>query len=137
MDRFGTAVNCIDGRAQTPVNDWMRLHCNVSYVDMITTPGAEAVLSNGHKERAESIERKVRLSIGVHFSEIVAVVGHFDCAANGCEREERLEMILDAVETVRSWGLGVRIIGLYVNELWSVEVVSDSGQQEKEIRSYL
>ena len=137
LDRFGTAVNCIDGRAQTPVTDWMRLNCNIAFVDMITTPGAEQVLCEGPNERASRIEKKVRLSVVRHLSETVAVAGHYDCAANGCDREEKLVMILDAVETVKSWGLGVRVIGLYVNEWGSVEVISDSGGAKDDLRSFL
>lgn len=137
LDKFGTAVNCIDGRAQTPVTDWMRLNCNIAFVDMITTPGAEQALCGGPNDRATRIEQKVRLSVGKHLSETVAVAGHFDCAANGCDLEAKLAMILDAVETVKSWGLGVRVIGLYVNEWGSVEVISDSGGTKNELRSYL
>ena len=40
-DKFATAITCIDGRVQQPIVDWMKLHTNVHYVDLITEPGPD------------------------------------------------------------------------------------------------
>ncbi|MFC1892716.1 carbonic anhydrase [Chloroflexota bacterium] len=44
---FATAINCIDGRVQVPVIDWLRRQYGADYVDMITGPGPERFLAEG------------------------------------------------------------------------------------------
>lgn len=63
--RFATAINCIDGRVQTPVLDWMKLHLNVDYVDLITEPGPDEVIA-ARRDAASEIYKKVRFSVRVH-----------------------------------------------------------------------
>lgn len=137
LDTFGTVVNCIDGRAQQPASDWIKLHCNVKFVDAITTPGAECALSGSDRDRAFRIQKKVKLSVERHMSSVVAVVGHHDCAANPCTAAECTEQIRRAVRTVTGWKLGTRIVGLYVNEWNSCDVVYDSDEEFPPMRSYL
>jgi len=43
---FGTAINCMDGRVQTPIADWVKMHFSVTWVDMITEAGADGILAN-------------------------------------------------------------------------------------------
>jgi hypothetical protein len=43
--RFGTAINCIDGRTQQVVIDHMKQNYNIDGVDMVTFPGADGLLS--------------------------------------------------------------------------------------------
>ena len=45
--KFGTAINCIDGRTQEPVIDFMKQKYNIDGVDMVTFPGVDGVISNG------------------------------------------------------------------------------------------
>ena len=137
MDTFGTAINCIDGRAQTPVTEWIRLHCNLKYVDMITTPGADQALSSGSGDRVERVRRKVRLSVERHLSPVVAVAGHFDCLANPCEFDKRRDQIIRSAGVVSSWKFGVRVLGLYVNEWGSVDVICDTDAEQSVLRSFL
>jgi Putative carbonic anhydrase len=33
--KFGTAINCMDGRVQEPVINWMKVRYGLDYVDMI------------------------------------------------------------------------------------------------------
>lgn len=62
QQRFATAINCIDGRAQVPALDWIKLHCNVHFVDLITEPGADKVLTEGPAETIAAIRRKAEFS---------------------------------------------------------------------------
>ncbi|HUF04328.1 MAG TPA: carbonic anhydrase [Aridibacter sp.] len=137
VDTFGTAINCIDGRAQHPVSEWVRLHANVKYVDVITTPGADGVLSQFKTDRARLMRDEVILSVGRHQSAIVAVAGHFDCLANPCDFEVRKDHILAGAERVKRWDLGVRVVGLYVNEWSSVDVICDTDKDFPQMRSWL
>jgi hypothetical protein len=122
---FATVVNCIDGRAQGPVSDWIKINCQASFVDTITTPGPDKLLSSGPHSKVEHVREAVAVSVNAHKSQAVVVAGHYDCAANPASADEHKRQIRAAAEVVRSWGLPVRIAGLWVNEWWQVEVVLD------------
>src|SRR5690606_33072319 len=53
---FVTAINCIDGRAQDPVAEWMRDRFSVRYVDTITEAGADGILANGREAALELVK---------------------------------------------------------------------------------
>jgi hypothetical protein len=122
---FATVVNCIDGRAQGPVSDWIKIHCQASFVDTITTPGPDKLLSSGPHSKVDHVREAVEVSVNAHKSSAVVVAGHFDCAANKVSDDEHKEQVRAAAAVVRSWGLPVRVAGLWVNEWWQVEVVVD------------
>jgi hypothetical protein len=118
---FATAINCIDGRAQIPVIDWLRRQYGVDYVDMITEPGPERLLAEAKDLTAcASIRRRLEISINRHNSNLVAIAGHHDCAGNPVDRETKLEQIFIAIKTVESWNFKVRVIGIWVDENWEV-----------------
>jgi carbonic anhydrase len=128
--KFATAITCIDGRVQQPISDWMKLHTNVDHVDLVTEPGPDKVLSAGPSNLLEDIIRRARFSILHHQSPVVAVTGHHDCAANDADREEHIEQILEGVRVVLAHQLNVRILGLWLNEWNSVELVWDTQTRE-------
>ncbi len=121
--RFGTAINCIDGRAQDPVREWLLANYSLDYVDMVTEPGADKLLFARVPEGIQAIKSKVLVSVESHQSSVVAVVGHHDCAANPVPEKEHLRQIDSAALLVRSWGLPVVVVGLWVNENWEAELV--------------
>lgn len=122
--RFATALNCIDGRTQIPVIKWLKESFDVDYVDLITEPGMDKVLSQGQWVEIERLRENVIISITAHDSNVVAVVGHYDCAANPVSNCEHFKDISASTYEVKSWGLSVTVIGLWVDELWHVHVVS-------------
>ena len=136
MDTFGTAITCIDGRVQQPVSDWVRLHANVRYVDLITEPGPDREMSGGATEVTSEIVRKVRFSITHHGSNIIALTGHDTCAANPVSKEEHFKQIIEGVRLLISYELPARIVGLWVNEWGSVDLVWDM-REHGSITSYL
>jgi hypothetical protein len=122
--KFATAINCIDGRVQLPVIEWMRKKYKVDYVDMITEPGPDKILAeNKETILIESIKRKLKISITKHNSKLVAIIGHYDCAANPVEKEVHLNQIWKSIELVKSWDLGIKIVGLYIDENWKVKEI--------------
>jgi hypothetical protein len=131
MDTFATAITCIDGRVQQPVADWVRLHANVRYVDLITELGPDKALSEGNTEVIAEIVRKAWFSITHHGSSIVALSGHDTCAANPVSKEEHFEQIIEGVRVLISYELPVRIVGLWVNEWGSVDLVWDTKERER------
>ena len=122
--RFGTAINCIDGRTQEPVIDFMKQKYNIDGVDMVTFPGVDGVISN--RENSDEIaflRNAVSISIEKHRSRIIAVVGHFDCAGNPGNREHHYEHIQSAVHEVSSWRFHAQVVGFYVNDKKQIEEV--------------
>jgi Putative carbonic anhydrase len=122
---FATAINCIDGRVQRPVSDWVKIYAHADSIDAVTMPGPDKVLASGASPKAELIRENVGVSVSAHASAVVAIAGHHECAAFPASREEHFAAIRQAMKVVASWGYPVRVIGLYVNEQGLVEEVSD------------
>jgi hypothetical protein len=118
---FATAINCMDGRVQIPVTDWLKDVSRADYVDMITEPGADKLLAEGSLSARESLRQKVLISVNVHGSRVVAVAGHHDCAGNPVSRDTHLNQIRKGMANITTWNLDVEVIGLWVNEQWEVE----------------
>lgn len=122
--KFATAINCIDGRTQTPVIEFMKKKFGVDFIDMITTPGPNKLLAEDKNSfLIETIKNGVEISVNKHYSALVAVVGHYDCAANPTDKENHIEQILKAIKKVESWNLNVQIIGLWIDANWEVHQV--------------
>jgi hypothetical protein len=122
--RFGTAINCIDGRTQEVVIDHMKQKYNINGVDMVTFPGADGIFSSGDRSEAIAlIRRAVSISIEKHGSQIIAVVGHYDCAGNPGDREYHYIHLRRAMHEVSAWNLHAQVIGLYVNDKREIEEV--------------
>ncbi len=119
--KFATSVSCIDGRIQIPLTNWIKENYSVDYVDTITEPGDDKNIAKD--SIIESIKTKARISIHAHKSELIVFSGHYNCAANPVSDEEHIEMIKKGVEVISSWNLGVKVIGVYVDDSWSVNPV--------------
>jgi hypothetical protein len=122
--RFGTVINCMDGRVQDPVSRWLKERYQLTHVDVITEPGPGKILAGGPSETVEAIKKKVRISLEAHRSNVIAIAAHHDCAGNPVNPAKQFEEINQAVGVIRRWGHAATIVGLWVNEKWEVEVVS-------------
>lgn len=125
--KFGTAINCIDGRVQLPVIKWITQKYNLDYVDMITKPGPDLVVSDPHHKKIESVRTRVEVSVNKHGSKIVFITGHHDCAGNPVSKQIHLQQIEKSLETIKSWKIpGVeKIVGLWLDENWQVEKIKE------------
>lgn len=123
MAVFAASINCIDGRVQGPISEWIKENHNIEFVDVVSEPGCDLTLSDS-SDVESSLKAKVEISINAHKSKLVFVSGHHECAANPVSKEEHIEHIKKAMERVNSWNLPVQVIGLWVNDSWSVEQVS-------------
>jgi carbonic anhydrase len=120
---FGTAINCMDGRTQLPVAQWLKDTFHLDYVDTITEPGADKLVATGEAAELARLLAKVRISVQKHGSRIIAVVGHDDCAGNPVCYADHCAQTEQAMQVIHAWGLGVKVIGLWVNADWQVEVL--------------
>jgi carbonic anhydrase len=123
--KFATVITCMDGRVQEPVSSWMKKHLKVDFIDTITEPGPDKFVTQGNKRQLESLNKKLGISISLHHSSNVAVVAHHDCGGNPVSKEEHLKQLADAVDLLASWKLPVRILGLWVDESWQVQLMHD------------
>jgi hypothetical protein len=120
--KFGTAINCMDGRVQLPVIEWMKKQYKLDYVDMITEPGADKKVATGSFNQLEAIKNKVLISVEKHGSQLIFIVGHDDCAGNPVTPEQHKADLREAVKKVVSWKLPVGTVGaIWINKDWRVE----------------
>jgi len=113
---FFTIINCIDGRTQLPVIEYLQQRYRVDYVDSVTEAGPNLILFESRDQTlVESILRRVAISIDKHRSLGIAVVGHHDCAGNPSPFEKQQEHTHKAVRFLRDRFSGVEVIGLWVD----------------------
>lgn len=119
--KFATSVTCMDGRIQIPLAKWIKENYSVDYVDAITEPGIDKKVSENTD--LQSIKNKIGISINAHKSGVIVVSGHYDCAGNPVSEEEHISHIKKSVEVICSWKLNVKVIGVWVDSSWNVNVV--------------
>ncbi len=110
---FATSLCCMDGRIQLPMINWIKKKYSVDFVDIITAPGIDKVISDGN---VESIKNSVMISISNHKSSHIIISGHFGCAGNPVSKEEHFTHIKKSVEIVNSWNLDADVIGIWIDE---------------------
>jgi hypothetical protein len=126
VGKFATTINCIDGRTQRPVSEWVRVQHGIDYVDTVTQPGPEKALTQGQSAEIDAIRNNVATSVTKHGSQLIVVAAHYDCAGNPVSDDEHKAQVRAACRVVAGWGMQARVIGLWVNEWWQIEVLDDS-----------
>lgn len=121
MDTRATCLNCMDGRVQLPVLQWIKENYPVDFVDVITEAGMDSVLA-GQKDISE-ILRSITISVALNKSTRLFVVGHHDCRGNPVGETEHQTQIRQAVERLKTHWTKHEIVGLWVNNSWQVEMV--------------
>lgn len=122
---FATAITCMDGRVIEPVQLWAKNTFDVDFVDFITEAGVDLLLTEHLIWQDDKIKGRLITSVEKHGSRQVVLVGHNDCPSNQVSEAAHKTMIRQSVDTIRSWNLGVRVVGLWINESWQPEVVVD------------
>ena len=119
--KFATSVSCMDGRIQLPLANWIKEKYSVDFVDAITEPGVDKTVAENSD--LESIKFKVGISINAHKSELIVISGHSDCAGNPVSDDEHISQIKKGVEVIPSWTTGAKVIGVWVDNSWNVNVI--------------
>lgn len=116
---FFTAVNCIDGRVQLPVINYLMGCYEVAFVDSVTESGPVAVLAEMQDSvKSRSILERIDVSVKKHKSLGIAVIAHYDCAGNPVSKEVQIQQLKIATEFIRGKYPEVETIGLWVDENW-------------------
>ena len=122
---FCTVIKCMDGRVQLPVIQYLKKRFDVEYVDSITEPGPNLVLSEQKNEAViQSILHKLKISVEIHNSVGIAVAGHYDCAGNPASRDLQIEHIHKSMDFLHQHYENMEVIGLWVDENWEVHEVN-------------
>ena len=124
--KFATAINCIDGRIQIPVIKYLKNSLSVDYIDMITEPGPNKILSeNKDLDIIKSLREKIKTSIKKHDSDTVIIVGHYDCAANPESKEIQIKQLLNSIDIVSSWRLDLkRVFALWLDKNFKPTIIN-------------
>ena len=126
VGKFGTLINCIDGRSLIPTVTWLKEKYNLDFIDTVTEPGVDKIIANKNNEKTAQIKTKVLISIRAHGSSLIAIAGHHDCAGNPVSKQEHIELIKKSIYTIKSWNYPTKIVGIWVNEKWQVEHVNST-----------
>ena len=120
---FYTAINCMDGRIQESVANYIKNKYNVLFVDMITGSGPVKILSNKETENLESIISCIDISLKKHKSKGIAIVAHYDCAGNPISDEEQKKSLQKAVNFLINKYINISVCGLWVDKNRKVEKI--------------
>ena len=115
-----TCLNCMDGRVQLPVLNWIRKRYAVQFVDVITRAGMDGALALS--DDIGEIVRSVDISVKINGSSRIFVAGHHDCRGNPADSKTHRRHIMKAVRRLKRLRQGLEVIGLWVNSRWQVEV---------------
>ncbi len=122
--KFCTAVTCMDGRIQLPVIKFLQKRFDAAYVDLITEPGPNLIISKQtDKNLVESILKRIKISVENHKSAGIAIVGHYDCAGNPSDQVEQTKHIQGSISFIKQKYQQLKIIGLWVDENWNVNEI--------------
>ncbi|MEU5939656.1 carbonic anhydrase [Micromonospora sp. NPDC047548] len=128
-DRFATMFTCIDGRIQQPLNEWVRKHLDVEYLDTITEPGPEAVLAGTGERCLEVLLEKVQVSQRAHGSATLVIAAHSDCAGNPVSVDEHRDQLRQSLARVAGRLPNTRILAVHADrcgeQCWDPELVAE------------
>jgi hypothetical protein len=114
-NKFGCALDCMDGRTKNAVTK----KYGVNWVDLITEPGINKILAeNVDANVIQRIKDKIHISIHYHGSEIIAIIGHAECAGNPTNKEKQIEHLKTAKKIVESFGFYIDIVLLWIENDW-------------------
>lgn len=114
--RFATAVNCMDGRLQQPVSDFVRNRFAVDFVDMVTDAGVVASIHQG-------VLDSVKISVESHNSVGIAVVAHENCDGNPIPEKAQRTQCLEAAQLLALYWPELEVVPLWVPADRSVEII--------------
>ncbi len=124
---FCTLINCMDGRIQLPLIDFMRERFGAEFVDNITEPGPVQIFADGNeKELLERTLKKIDISITLHGSKVIAIAAHPDCAGNPVDDSLQKEQLKEAFSFLRGEYPNIEIVALWVERNKTVTIIRET-----------
>lgn len=124
MDVYATAVICVDGRIQEPVQQFLKDNYRVDFVDVITEPGPAKILAE-HSDiyKMKSIRQRLEMSVKHSGSKLILMGGHYDCSSNPVDHATHIAQILNASALLKEWYPDAEIVSAWVDKEWKVNVL--------------
>lgn len=121
---FCTAINCMDGRVQIPVIEYLQEYFKVKYVDSITFAGPNLILAeHTNNPYIEAILKRLEISVKQHGSTGIAIIGHYDCAGNPASKNEQTIHTQEAIKYLKNKYQDIEFIGLWVDESLNISKI--------------
>ena len=118
--QFSCVINCMDGRVQSAVINYIVNKYGTPYVDVVTAAGPAKILAEHKKHRViRNIKFRTSVSVTSHEAKHLLIAGHFDCALIDTSDEKQKEYILKVLiqnsfnKTLTAKQLKVSIRSLY------------------------
>lgn len=89
---------------------------------MITEAGMDGYLADERLD-INDILKKVEISIDLHKSENIFIVGHYDCAGNPVDDITHKKQIYTAVERIKNIFPDLSVVGMWLNDDFIVEKI--------------
>lgn len=126
---FATMLTCIDGRIQQPLNEWVTSRLGVEYLDTITEPGPDAMLTTTDEESLSAVLAKVAVSQRAHGSSTLVIAAHSDCAGNPVSDKEHRAQLQQGLTRLAGRLPGTRILAVHAGrcgeQCWDPELVAE------------
>jgi len=122
---FTTVINCMDGRVQQVVMDWMSRKTDCDHVDLITEAGPNGILAKENHALIDNILARIHISRDAHGSRHLGLAAHHDCAGNPVDRAEQIIHLEQAAKRLQEAGLGMKLYLLWVDESWQVNLLEE------------
>ncbi len=127
---FATALNCMDGRVQLPVNEAVRSIFGVTCVDTITEAGIVRYLSDQRDtHETQAALSSIQISLDKHDSQGIAIAAHDDCAGNPSSEQVQKEQLDRAVNFLHAQFPSCRIVGLWLGLDWAAQIVASASPE--------
>lgn len=121
---FATALSCIDGRIQRPVNDFLLAEFGVTHLDTVTRAGIIKYLTSAYDPATTGIVADLDASVRAHSSKHLALVAHRDCAGNPVDDGTQLSQLEDGVAHFRRRYPELSVVGVWVDTGKTVELLA-------------
>lgn len=122
MREFATVLNCMDGRVQRKVNDYLTASFGVRWVDSLTAPGMVQHIAED-TARTGQILADLGISLNRHGSRQIAVAAHADCAGNPVSDRTQKDQLGLATKRLAEQSPDAEVMALWVSDSWIVERV--------------
>ncbi len=117
----GAVINCIDGRVQGVVTDYLCKRWHVEYVDVITEVAPERLLAElTDRPRVAHLRSSILSSLRQQASPRLALAAHSDCESNPVPEAVQREHLEAAVAWLMAEFEQAEVIGLWVDRAGKV-----------------
>ena len=120
MRDFAAVLNCMDGRVQRKVNDYLAATFGVRWIDTITAPGIVKNIASD-TGRTSQILGDLQISLDQHGSTQIAVAAHAECAGNPVADKAQKDQLSAAKRRLAETYPDTEVVALWVNNSWIVE----------------